>query len=71
MVLIAINTTCVIKSDILYNTKDKIILRYKNLRGVGRIKEIKDKVDFYIVVNILDYYASYTGYSPCLVIRAL
>jgi hypothetical protein len=47
-----------------------MVLRYKNLRGVGRIKEIKDKVDFYIAVNVLDYYASYTGYSPYLVIRA-
>ncbi len=55
----------------MYNTEDKIILRYKNLRGVGRIKEIKDKADFYIAVNILDYYASYTRYSLLLVIRAL
>jgi len=55
----------------LYNTEDKMILKYKNLRGVGRIKKIKNKVDFYIAVNILDYYASYTRYSPLLVIRAL
>ncbi len=61
----------IIRGDILYNAEDKMVLRYKNLQGVGRIKEIKDKADFYIAVNVLDYYASYTGYSPYLVIRAL
>ncbi len=66
----ATDTACVIRGDTLYNTEDKMILRYKNLRGVGRIKEIKDKADFHIAVNILDYYASYAGYSPLLVIRA-
>ncbi len=47
-----------------------MILRYKNPRGVGGIKDIKDKEDFYIAVNVLDYYASYAGYSPYIVIRA-
>ncbi len=48
-----------------------MVLRYKNPRGIGRIKEIKDKADFYVAVNVLDYYTSYAGYSPYLVIRAL
>jgi len=56
---------------VIYYIIQKIILRYKNLRGVSRIKKIKDKADFYIVINILDYYASYIRYSPLLVIRAL
>jgi hypothetical protein len=68
--LTATDPAYIIRGDILYNTEDKIVLRYKNLRGVGRIKEIKDKADFYIAVNVLDYYTSYVGYSPYLVIRA-
>jgi hypothetical protein len=69
--LIATDPAYIIRGDILYNTEDKMVLRYKNPRGIGRIKEIKDKADFYVAVNVLDYYTSYAGYSPYLVIRAL